>query len=259
MALLTRIAPEIAALVPDGARLVELGSGASLKTRLLLDAAPRIASYAPVDISASALDAAAQSIARDYPALTVTPLTADFSSETLSLDADDGAPRVVFFPGSTIGNFAPAQAVELMARMARFAGEDGLFIVGLDLIKDEATLVAAYDDAAGVTARFNLNLLERINRELGGDFDTASFRHRVAWNRLEGRMEAHIESLGAASVRVGGEVFDFYPGETIHTENSYKYTLEGFEALARRAGWSAAEHWTSPAPEFAIFLLKPAT
>jgi dimethylhistidine N-methyltransferase len=258
MALLTRIAPEIAALIPQGARLVELGSGASLKTRLLLDAAPQIASYAPVDISPSALDAAARSIALDYPKLNVSPMIADFSSDTLQLDADDAAPRVVFFPGSTIGNFAPAQAVELMARMARFAGRDGLFVVGLDLIKDEATLVAAYDDAAGVTAQFNLNLLNRINRELDGDVDVAAFRHRAAWNRLEGRMEAHIESLGAASVRVGGDTYDFYPGETIHTENSYKYTLEGFEALAVRAGWRVARYWVSPAPEFAVFVLETA-
>ena len=256
MALLTEIAPEIAALIPAGARLVELGSGASLKTRLLLDAAPQIASYAPVDISPSALDAAARSIAADYPGLTVSPLTADFSSDALSLDIDDGAPRVVFFPGSTIGNFAPGPAVELMTRMARFAGKDGLFIVGVDLVKDEQALVAAYDDAAGVTAAFNLNLLERINRELGGDFDLAAFRHRPAWNRLEGRMEAHIESLGATTVHVDGETYDFYPGETIHTENSYKYTLAGFESLARRAGWRPVRHWVSAAPAFAVFVLE---
>jgi dimethylhistidine N-methyltransferase len=257
-ALLTRIASEIAALIPEGARLVELGSGASLKTRLLLDAAPQIASYAPVDISASALDAAAESIAQDYPALSVSPLTADFSSDTLSLDAADSGPRVIFFPGSTIGNFAQAQAVDLMARMRQFAGEDGLFIVGVDLIKDEATLVAAYDDAEGVTARFNLNLLDRINRELGGDFDASAFRHRAAWNQLEGRMEAHIESLGSATVRIGSGSYDFHPGETIHTENSYKYTLEGFAALAKRAGWRVARHWVSPTPEFAVFVLEAA-
>jgi dimethylhistidine N-methyltransferase len=256
-ALLTKIAPEIAERIPTGARLVELGSGASLKTRLLLDAAPQIASYAPVDISASALEAAARDIVADYPALDVSPLTADFSSDALELDADDAAPRVIFFPGSTIGNFAPDQAVELMTRMARFARRDGLFIVGVDMIKDEDTLVAAYDDAAGVTAQFNLNLLDRINRELGGDFDVAAFRHRVAWNRLEGRMEAHIQSLGAATVRIDDDTYEFHPGETIHTENSHKYTLEGFEALARRAGWRLAKSWISAAPEFAVILLEP--
>ena len=256
MALLADIAPEIAAHIPGGSRLVELGSGASLKTRLLLDAAPQIASYAPVDISPSALDAAARSIAKDYPALTVSPITADFSSDALELATDDGAARVVFFPGSTIGNFAPAPAVDLMKRMAAFAGPEGLFVVGVDLVKDAETLVAAYDDAAGVTAAFNLNLLTRINRELGGDFDPANFAHRAAWNRLESRMEAHIEALEATTVRVGGETFDFYRGETIHTENSYKYTIDGFEALARRAGWRSVKHWISPAPEFAVFLLK---
>ncbi len=258
MALLTDVAPKIAAHIPPGARLVELGSGASLKTRLILDAAPQIAAYTPVDISVSALDAAASAIARDYPAVTVTPIAADFSADDLHLGAEDGAPRVVFFPGSTIGNFAPAPAVELMARMAKFAGRGGLFIIGVDLVKDEGTLVAAYDDAGGVTAAFNLNLLERINRELNGDLDLGAFAHRAAWNRLEGRMEAHIEALNAATIHAAGEAFDFYPGETIHTENSYKYTLEGFQSLARRAGWKTLDHWVSPAPAFAVFLLEPA-
>ena len=257
MALLERIAREIAAHIPEGARLVELGSGASLKTRLLLDAAPQIASYAPVDISPSALDAAARSIAEDYPKLTVSPITADFSSDAAMLGSDDGAARVVFFPGSTIGNFAPGPAVDLMTRMARFAGPDGLFIIGVDLVKDAETLVAAYDDASGVTAAFNLNLLTRINRELDGDFDLTDFAHRAAWNRLESRMEAHIEALRPTTVRIGGDTVDFYGGETVHTENSYKYTVEGFESLARRAGWDSVAHWTSAAPEFAVFLLKP--
>ncbi len=257
MALLAGIAPEIAAHIPADARLVELGSGASLKTRLLLDAAPQIATYTPVDISPSALDAAARAIAEDYPALSVSPITADFSSEGLRLLSDDDAPRVVFFPGSTIGNFPPAPAIELMTRMARFAGPHGLFIVGVDLVKDADTLVAAYDDAAGVTARFNLNLLERMNRELAADFDLSAFAHRAAWNRLEGRMEAHIEALKATTVHVAGEAFSFHAGETIHTENSYKYTLNGFESLARRAGWECVERWVSDAPEFAVFLLEP--
>ncbi len=143
-----------------------------------------------------------------------------------------------------------------MTRMADFAGPDGLFIVGVDLVKDAETLIAAYDDAAGVTARFNLNLLERINRELGGDFDLSAFAHRAAWNRLESRMEAHIEALRLVTVHVGGEAFDFYRGETIHTESSYKYTLEGFQALALKSRWETVSHWTSPAPEFAVFLLK---
>jgi len=258
MALLTEIAPEIAAAIPAGARLVELGSGASLKTRLVLDAAPQIASYTPVDISPSALDAAASAIARDYPHLTVSPIVADFSADTLSLGADRGEPRVVFFPGSTIGNFGPAAAIELMSRMAKFAGPSGLLIVGVDLVKDERTLVAAYDDAEGVTAAFNLNLLERINRELSGDFNVDEFAHRAAWNRLEGRMESHLEALTATTVHASGATVDFYRGETIHVENSYKYALDGFQALARKAGWDAVRHWVSPEPEFAVFLLEAA-
>ena len=258
MALLSRIAPEIAEHIPAGARLVELGSGASLKTRLLLDATSRITAYTPVDISPSALDEASAAIARDYPSLAVSPIVADFSAETLSFGSDGGEPRVVFFPGSTIGNFGPAPAVELMGRMARFTGDGGLFIVGVDLVKDEQTLVAAYDDAAGITRQFNLNLLERINRELDSDFDLSAFAHRAAWNRLEGRMESHLEAVNATTARACGSTFEFHLGETIHVENSYKYTLDGFGALARRAGWDTIRRWVSPAPEFAVFLLRAA-
>ena len=182
-ALLQAIAPALSKRIAEGTRLIELGSGASLKTRVLLEAAPQIAAYTPIDISASALDAAADAIIADYPRLAVYPLEADFTAPGFDL-GDDPAPRTLFFPGSTIGNFAPAEAVALMASLKRASGEGSLFIVGFDLAKDEATLVAAYDDAQGVTADFNRNLLARINRELDGDFDLSAFAHRVAWNRL---------------------------------------------------------------------------
>jgi dimethylhistidine N-methyltransferase len=252
-ALLAGIAPELAACIPAGATLVELGSGASLKTRLLLDAAPQLAAYAPVDISKTAVAAAAAAIARDYPSLRVTPVTADFTQTWGEVGRADKL--VAFFPGSTIGNFTPDEAVELMRGVRERLGPGGLFIVGVDLAKDEATLTAAYNDAAGVTAAFNLNLLVRINRELGGDFEQAGFAHRAVWNRMDGRVEMHLESLKAQTVTVAGTQFPFVRGETIHTENSYKHTPEGFEALAERAGWRVERAWSSPAPAVALFLL----
>ena len=251
--LLAAIAPELAARIPAGATLVELGSGASVKTRLLLDAAPQLAAYAPVDISGTAVAAAAAAIARDYPTLRVTPVTADFTRTWGQVGRSDGL--VGFFPGSTIGNFTPDEAVELMRGVRDRLGPGGLFIVGLDLAKDGETLTAAYNDAAGVTAAFNLNLLARINRELGADFDVSGFAHRAVWNRMEGRVEMHLESLRPQSVTVAGTRFSFVRGETIHTENSYKHTPEGFEALAGRAGWRVAKAWISPAPSVALFLL----
>jgi dimethylhistidine N-methyltransferase len=234
---------------------VELGSGASVKTRLLLDAAPQLAAYAPVDISETAVVAAAAAIARDYPSLRVTPVTADFTRTWGDVGKADGLAG--FFPGSTIGNFTPDEAVDLMRGVRQRLGPGGLFIVGADLAKDEETLTAAYNDAAGVTAEFNLNVLARINRELGADFDLTGFVHRAVWNRMEGRLEMHLESLRSQTVTVAGSRFPFVRGETIHTENSYKHTPEGFEALAERAGWRVARAWISPPPAVALFLLTP--
>ena len=254
-ALLRRIAPEVAAAIPAGAALVELGSGASVKTRLVLDAAPQIGLYAPLDISASALAAAAAAIRADYPHLAVTPLECDFTAISDLRGALGDTPRIGFFPGSTIGNFAPAEAVALLQRIRDLLGPQSLLLIGVDLAKDAATLEAAYDDAQGVTAAFNLNLLARINRELDGDLDLADFAHRAAWNRLEGRVEMHLEVLRSHQAHVAGRVFDFVAGETIHTENSYKFTVEGFSGLAARAGWKVRRTWVSPAPEFAVLLL----
>jgi dimethylhistidine N-methyltransferase len=254
-ALLTRVAPEIAAFVALGALLVELGSGASVKTRLLLDAAPQIAAYAPIELSGEALAQAAAAVARDYPKLRVIPIASDFTTAKSLPGLDAAMACVGFFPGSTIGNFAPDEAVALMRRVRGLLGAGSLFIVGVDLIKDEATLTAAYDDAEAVTAAFNLNILARINRELGGDFDLDRFAHRAHWNRGESRMEMHLEVLGSHTAHAAGRAFDFVAGETIHTENSYKFTVEGFTRLAERAGWRRARHWVSPAPEFAVFLL----
>ncbi|HEX3407420.1 MAG TPA: ergothioneine biosynthesis protein EgtB [Caulobacteraceae bacterium] len=252
--LLTRIAPELAARIPDGAVLIEYGSGASAKTRLLLDAAPQLAAYAPIDISVSALEAAAAAIRRDYPQLIVEPLARDFTRSGEAPAAAKGRRRVGFFPGSTIGNFDPAEAVRLLAEARRLMGDDGLFILGADLVKEVRVMTAAYDDAAGVTAAFNKNLLTRINRELGGDFDLAAFDHRAVWNADDSRIEMHLVARTPQIVHVAGRAFDFAAGESLHTENSYKFTVEDVTGMAKRAGWRLIERWIGPPPAFAVFL-----
>jgi dimethylhistidine N-methyltransferase len=253
---LAEAASEISTAIPDGAALVEFGSGASVKTRLILDAAPQIDVYAPIDISPEALGAAAEAIARDYPDLEVAPLAEDFTSALRLPPAAEGRPRVGFFPGSTIGNFTPDEAQALLARARTLLGEEAQFLVGIDLVKPEETLVAAYDDAQGVTAAFNLNLLARINRELGGTFDLGRFAHRAVWNAAESRIEMHLESLEDQTVTVSGRTFRFARGERLHTENSYKFTLGGFSELAGGAGWRVEKVWASNAPAFAVVLLR---
>jgi len=254
-ALLSDIAPALAADIPQGAVLVEFGSGASAKTRILLDAAKQLSAYVPLDISPDALAAAAASINADYPDLEVVPVTGDFTQPMVLPSHLDGRPRVGFFPGSTIGNFGPAAAAAFLRTVRILLGEGASFIVGADIAKDEAALVAAYDDAAGVTAAFNLNLLERANREIGADFDLDAFSHRAVWNPQASRIEMHLVSDKPQVVRVAGQAFLFAEGETLHTENSYKFTVAGFEALAASAGWRLGRRWLSPPPEFAIFVL----
>ena len=256
VALLTRSAGEIAATIPDGAALVEFGSGASTKTRIVLDAAPQIAVYAPIDISASALEGAAKAIRADYPDLMVAPLRDDFTNALRLPEETEGRPIVGFFPGSTIGNFTPDQARAFLSAARRLLGQGASFIVGIDLAKDPATLVAAYDDARGVTAAFNKNLLARINRELGGDFDLSAFEHQAIWNAAESRIEMHLVSRREQVVHVAGRDFRFAAGESIHTENSYKFSPARFADLAASAGWRVERQWINPDPAFAIVLLR---
>jgi dimethylhistidine N-methyltransferase len=256
IALLRGAAAEIAAEIPEGAALVEFGSGASVKTRVLLDAAPHVATYAPIDISDAALEAAAHAIRGDYPNLTVAPLHEDFTRALELPRAAKGRPIVGFFPGSTIGNFTPDEAAAFLSGARRLLGEGAAFLVGIDLKKDRATLEAAYDDALGVTAAFNKNLLVRINRELAGDFDLDAFAHRAVWNEGEGRIEMHLMSLKDQAVTVAGRSFRFAAGETLHTENSYKFTVESFAELAARAGWRLERWWASAHPAFAMVLLR---
>ncbi|QUD89053.1 ergothioneine biosynthesis protein EgtB [Phenylobacterium montanum] len=256
MALLDHVAGEIAAHIPDGAALIEYGSGASLKTRRLLDAAPQIAAYTPVDISTEALLEAAEAIRRLYPRLLVEPVAADFTQAFALPAVAEGRPRVGFFPGSTIGNFEADEAARFLAEARKLLGAGGRMIVGADLVKDEGVLIRAYDDAQGVTAAFNFNLLARIDRELDADIDLGKFAHRAVWNARDSRIEMHLLSTEDQVFEVAGREFSMRAGETIHTENSHKYTVEAFEALAARGGWRLAARWISPDPAFAIFLLQ---
>lgn len=251
--LATRL-PEITAHVPDGAVLVELGSGASVKTRLLLDGLLTLSGYVPVDISSEFLSQTAAQLAAEYPDLSVTPLVADFMAEIVVPDLG-GRPIVGFFPGSTLGNLDPDGAVALLAKLRAWPNHAAL-ILGVDLVKAPELLEAAYDDAQGVTAAFNLNLLARLNREADADFDLAAFRHRALWNAPASRVEMHLESLRAQKVRIAGRAISFDAGETIHTENSYKFTAESLSATAASAGWHVAGVLTDPEALFAVAILR---
>lgn len=255
LAIMREHAGEMAALLGPGCALVEYGSGTSLKTRLLLDRLERPDTYVPVDVAREHLLAASAAIAADYPQVRVLPLCADFTAP-LDMPEGTGGRRVVYFPGSTIGNFAPAEARALLGRIARTPGCSGA-LVGIDLQKPRATLEAAYDDARGVTAAFNLNLLARINRELGGDFDTGRFVHRARYDEVAGRIEMHLESAVDQVVRVGERAFAFRRGETIHTESSHKYRVDDFAAMAAAAGLALTCWWTDPQQQFAVVHLIP--
>ncbi|TMJ00241.1 MAG: L-histidine N(alpha)-methyltransferase [Alphaproteobacteria bacterium] len=249
-------AREMAGYIPLSAALVEFGTGSTRKARILIDAAPQLAAYVPVDISAEFLNQEAVAVRRDFPWLAVLPLVADFTRDFDLPSQIRSRPRVGFFPGSTIGNFEPDDAAEFLRQAGRILGVGATMIVGVDRIKDTAVLNAAYDDAAGVTAKFNLNVLTRMNRELGGNFDLSAFRHRAFYNAEEHRIEMHLESLKDQSATVAGRTFDFRKGETIHTENSYKYTVESFRTLAEAAGWRPVATWTDEKDYFAVHALK---
>jgi dimethylhistidine N-methyltransferase len=256
LAIMSGHAGEMAAHLGPGCAVIEYGSGSARKTRLLLRALAPVA-YVPVDISRVQLQVTAREIAAEFPGLPVTAVCADYS-RALELPRLAGAPprrRVVYFPGSTIGNLAPGEAARFLANACRLVGPGGGMLVGVDLKKDPARLNAAYNDARGVTAEFNLNVLARINRELGADFDLAAFRHHAFYNEAEGRVEMHLVSLAEQRVRVGSGRFAFRRGETIHTESSYKYTPGEFGELARGAGFTPERHWTDGGVEFAVHYL----
>jgi dimethylhistidine N-methyltransferase len=237
-------APAIASLFPPGCALIEFGAGSSRKARILLGAAASIEAYVPVDISGDFLRQDAAQLRRDFPHLAVHPLVEDFT-KTFDLPADIAAlPRVGFFPGSTIGNFEPHEACGFLRHAGGLLGAGAVLVIGVDLVKDKEILFRAYNDADGVTAKFNLNLLARINRELGANFDLEAFEHHAFYNSEQHRIEMHLASTRRQKVRVNGATIDFRAGETIHTENSYKYTVESFQAMARGSGWSPRAVWT---------------
>jgi len=248
--------PEIAALLPKAVALVEFGSGSTAKLRCLLRHLPELSAYVPVDVSGDFLAAQAQTLRADFPNLAVEPVVADFTRPFALPDTVGMAPRAGFFPGSTVGNFEPAEAATLLDRFGEILGPDSLLVLGVDLVKDTPRLEAAYDDAAGVTAAFNMNLLKRINHELGGDFDLEAFRHRAVFNADASRIEMHLVSCKDQSVRIGGDSFPFREGETIHTESSYKYTLDSFRALAATAGWRSETVWTDADALFSVHILR---
>jgi dimethylhistidine N-methyltransferase len=249
---------EMAAALGPGVRLIELGSGSATKTELLLAQLAAPAAYVPVEISRDHLLAAAARIAADFPGLEVLPVTADFT-EPFDLPEPKRTRvrrNVAFFPGSTIGNFPHAMAADLLRATRREVGPGGAMLIGVDLVKDREVLERAYNDAAGVTAQFNLNLLERLNRELGADFDIDGFRHEAVWDEAASRIEMRLVSRRSQCVRIAGRQFHFGAKEILVTEYSHKYTLAGFRALARSSGFEVARVWTDPAQLFSVQLLE---
>ena len=247
---------EIAALAGPRAALVEYGSGAGVKVRLLLDALRDPAAYVPIDISAEQLARVAGEIAAEYPHVAVRPLCADYTRPLQLPSLPPHERRLAFFPGSTIGNFHPAEAAAFLHRIRRAVGADGALVLGVDRRKDRRVLEAAYDDFAGVTAAFNLNLLRRLNRELGADFDLTRFAHRARFDETASRIEMHIVSLARQMVTVGGIRIPFEAGETIWTESSYKYDDEALERLVASAGFAVTRLWTDDDALFRVAFLE---
>ena len=244
---------DIAQFVGPDAQLIEFGAGVQAKTRILIQAL-QTRLYVPIDIAMDTLQASSNELAGRFPWLNVVGIRADYT-RPLALPAFAGVPvrrKVVFFPGSTVGNFTPAEALQFLKQARRTVGRGGALLIGVDLRKDKATLDAAYSDAQGVTARFNLNLLERINRELGADFQPARFRHKAFYDPSAGRVEMHLESRLAQFVHVAGRRFDFARGETIHTEISCKYSVAEFQELGKRAGFAPEKVWTDPEQLFSV-------
>jgi len=255
--ILEEYADEIARCIGPHAQLIELGSGASLKVRILLQALEQPAAYVPVDISREHLRDAAAQLAADFPRLPVIAVCADYTRpfQLPPLPGPAGK-QVGFFPGSTIGNFEPDAVVRFLRNCAELLGPAGEMLIGVDLKKDPAVLDRAYNDRAGINAAFNLNLLERINRELDGDIEVERFQHVAFYNPAAGRMELYLKSLAAQSLTIAGRRFDFATGELIHTENSYKYAIPEFHALAARAGFLPVHTWTDKDEFFSVHYFR---
>ena len=254
-ALLKARMAEIAALAGQDCAIVEFGSGSSTKTPLLLQAMkPR--AYVPIDISGEYLRESAAVVDARFHQLPVYPVEADFTKEVILPAEIDGMPRLGFFPGSTIGNFVPRSATDLLRHFRDILGVGSKLLIGMDRVKPVERLIAAYDDPQGVTARFNLNLLHRINRELGADIDIDAFRHEARWHDMNGRMEMHLVAIRDTSFTIDGQRFAFAKGSSIHTENSHKYGPRGARLLLLAGGWSPLAEWTDEAGDFALILAE---
>jgi L-histidine Nalpha-methyltransferase len=254
-ALLEVHAGAVAQVAGAGRVVVEFGSGSSAKTPLLLQAVDP-AAYVPIDISGDFLRESAQALGQRFPGLPIHPVEADFTRPIRLPAAIGDKPRLGFFPGSTIGNLTAAAGVDLLRAMARTLGEGAMLLIGMDRVKGEDVLVPAYDDAQGVTAAFNLNLLTRINRELGGDMPVDAFRHVARWNDGEARIEMHLEAVRDCTFAVSGQRFEIVAGETIHTENSHKYGPRSARLMLAAGGWTTLAEWTDPQQRFAILLAE---
>jgi dimethylhistidine N-methyltransferase len=259
MGIMERYLGEIVNSLGSGCQLVEYGSGSSLKTRILLDHARDLAGYVPIDISREHLAGTAADLSATYPHIPIHPVYADYTDEVVPpVPATKASRTVVFFPGSTIGNFTPDRARTFLEQIRHLCGDNGGLLIGVDLQKDPSVLERAYNDADGVTAEFNLNILRRINREMRGTFDLARFRHKAFYNPEEGRIEMHLVSIEDQRVRVADAVVSFQRDETIRTEYSYKYTLPAFATLAEEAGFQVRRVWTDPHQYFSVQYLEPA-
>ena len=254
-ALLKTIMPKLARTIPSGRALIEFGAGSATKTPLLLEAiAP--AAYVPVDISADYLDASAAALRRNFPALPVLPVAADFARPFELPPEVRELSKLGFFPGSTIGNFVPRSATDLLRQFRELLGTGSLLLIGMDRVKPVERLLAAYDEPEGVTARFNLNLLHRINRELGGDIPVDAFRHEARWNDILSRIEMHLVALRDVSFSIAGKSFSFAAGQSIHTENSHKYGKRGARVLLLAGGWTPIDEWEDEGGDFSIVLAE---
>ena len=254
-ALLRSIADQIAERVGPGRAVVEFGSGSSTKTPILLQAVNPSA-YVPIDISGDFLRESSRALSERFPGLPVFPVEADFLKPIGLPQQVRSAPKLGFFPGSTIGNMIPLASTDLLRAMRASLGEGAMLLIGMDRIKDAGVLTRAYDDSAGVTAAFNLNLLERINRELDGTIPIEAFRHRAIWNDDRARIEMHLEAIRDVAFTVEGRLFEMKAGETIHTENSHKYGPRDARILLRAGGWTPIAEWTDPQDQFALYLAE---
>lgn len=256
--LLREVGNDLARRIPQLDVLIEPGSGSSVKTRILLQALPQLKQYIPLDISEEMLLETTQHLRQDFPSLEISPYVHDFASPVPPrLRFDDSQERMVFFPGSTIGNFSPKEAQRLLRSFDALVRHSGWLLLGVDTTQDKQRLLAAYNDAAGITAQFNKNVLVRINRELGANFAVEKFQHKAIFNSLESRVEMHLVSTQAQAVEIAGHLLVFEPGETIHTENCYKYSLQSLERMAQTCGWQLEQKWADVTSYgFNIILMK---